>query len=312
MRVKFRLSLLVVLPFVVTDPVIAQQKNTPPQQKSVPAQQNGPVQQPSAPAQQPSPQDILWAEIEKLDWKLGPNQGDIGGTATIAVPKGSAFLSSTGTRRFLELQGNLGSDNSYTFAPGNLSWFSVFSFDRSGYVADDEKIDPDQLLAILKKSNVEGNEERKRRGLETLVLEDWFVTPHYDVQTKRLEWGTKLRQTAGDITVNYSIRLLGRTGVMSAVLVSDPTSLDKDIKSFKTALAGFDFNSGQKYSEFRTGDKVAEYGLAALIVGGAAAVAAKSGAFKFLGKFLFVGVLGGLAAAWAAIRSFFSRKQTQS
>src|SRR6266436_3538559 len=88
-----------------------------------------------------------------------------------------------------------------------------------------------------------------------------------------------------------------------------PTSLDKDIKSFKTALAGFDFNSGQNYSEFRSGDKVAEYGLAALIVGGAAAAAAKSGAFKFLGKFMVVGVFGGLAAAWAAIRTFASRKR---
>ena len=96
---------------------------------------------------------------------------------------------------------------------------------------------------------------------------------------------------------------------MSAVLVSDPASLDKDIKSFKAALAGFDFDQGQKYSEFRSGDKVAEYGLAALIVGGAAAVAVKSGAFKALGKFLIFGVFGGLAAAWAAIRSFVSRRR---
>jgi uncharacterized membrane-anchored protein len=309
MRVGFGLPCLVVLLFVIVDPGMAQQKSTPSQQKNGPTQQNVPVQQPSAPAQQPSPQDSLWAQIEKLDWKLGPNQGDIAGTATIVVPKGSAFLSSAGTRRFLELQGNLGVDNGFTFAPGDISWFSVFSFDPSGHVADEEKIDPDELLAILKKSNAEGNEERKKRGLETLVLEDWFVAPHYDIQTKRLEWGTRLREASGGVIVNYSIRLLGRTGVMSALLVSDPTSLDKDIKSFKTALAGFDFNSGQKYAEFRTGDKVAEYGLAALIVGGAAAAAAKSGAFKFLGKFMVIGVFGGLAAAWAAIRTFFGRKQ---
>jgi uncharacterized membrane-anchored protein len=309
MRVGFGLPWLVVLSFFTPDPGIAQQRSTPSQQKSSPAQQNAPVQQPSAPAQQPSPQDGLWAQITKLDWKLGPTQGDIAGVAAIVVPTGSAFLSSAGTRRFLELQGNLGSDNGFTFAPGDISWFSVFSFDPSGHVPDEEKIDPDELLAIMKKSNADANEERKKRGLPTLVLEDWFVTPHYDIQTKRLEWGTRLRQASGEVTVNYSIRLLGRTGVMSAVLVSDPMSLDKDIRSFKSALAGFDFNSGQKYSEFRTGDRVAEYGLAALIVGGAAAAAAKSGAFKFLGKFLFVGVLGGLATAWAAVRRVFARKR---
>jgi len=289
---------------------MAQQKSTPSQQKSAPAQQHSaPVQQPTPPAQQPSAQDEQLSQLAKLDWKIGPTQGDIAGIAAIVVPKGLVFLSSAGTRRFLELNGNLGVDSHFTFAPSDLDWFSVFSFDPSGYVPDDEKIDPDALLDILKKGNVAGNEERKKRGLETLVLEDWYVTPHYDVQTKRLEWGTKLRQLSGEVTVNYSIRLLGRTGVMSAVLVSNPTSLDKDIRSFKTALAGFNFNSGQKYLEYRTGDKVAEYGLAALIVGGAAAAAAKSGAFKFLGKFIGVGVFGGLAAAWAAIRSFASRKR---
>jgi uncharacterized membrane-anchored protein len=258
---------------------------------------------------QPTAQNELWAQVEKLDWKSGPTQGVVAGVATIAVPSGWAFLGSPGTRRFLELQGNLASDNNFTFVPNDIRWFSVFAFDPTGYVPDDEKIDPDALLDILKKNNETGNEERRRHGLETLVLEDWYVVPHYDVQTKRLEWGTRLRQASGGIAVNYTVRLLGRTGVMSAMLVSDPASLDKDVKEFKSALAGFDFYAGQKYSEYRSGDKVAEYGLAALIVGGAAAVAVKSGAFKVLGKFLAFGAFGGLAAVWAAVRSFFSRKR---
>lgn len=160
-------------------------------------------------AQQRSAETDFWGQINKLDWKFGPTQGNIGGIASLSVPNDSVFLSSIDTRRFLELQGNLGSDGNYTFAPKNLSWFSVFSFDESGYVKDDEKIDPNELLAILKKSNASTNEERRRRGIKTLTLEDWYVAPHYDVQTKRLEWATKLRGEAGDITVNYTVRLFG-------------------------------------------------------------------------------------------------------
>jgi uncharacterized membrane-anchored protein len=253
--------------------------------------------------------DDLWSQIKKLDWKFGPTTGKIAGAATIVVPRDAVFLSSSGTRRFLELQGNVGSDDNFTFAPSDLSWFSVFSYDPTGHVADDETIDPDALLDLLKKNSMAGDEERRRRGLETLVLEDWYVTPHYDVQTRRLEWATKLRGASGGVTVNYAIRLLGRTGVMSALLVSSPASLDKDIKSFKAALAGFDFNAGQKYAEFRTGDKVAEYGLAALIVGGAAAAAAKSGAVNFIGKYIGVVIVGGLTAAFAALRGFLARRQ---
>ncbi len=195
-------------------------------------------------------------------------------------------------------------------APRNYSWFAVFSFDASGYVKDDEKINPDELLATLKESNKAGIEERRRLRLPLLHLEGWTVTPHYDLQTKRLEWGTRLRGEDNSIVVNYSTRLLGRTGVMKAILVTSPNSLQNDLRDFRSALNAFDFNAGQKYSEFRTGDKVAEYGLAALVLGGAAAVAAKSGIFKGLFKLLAVGAIAFGAAIMAFFKRLFGQPQT--
>jgi uncharacterized membrane-anchored protein len=97
--------------------------------------------------------------------------------------------------------------------------------------------------------------------------------------------------------LNYTVRLLGRTGVESAILVSRPETLDDDIKSFKKALQGFEFNAGERYSEFKQGDRIAEFGLAALVAGGAAAVATKAGFWKVLG--------GALAAFWKVIAAFF-------
>jgi uncharacterized membrane-anchored protein len=83
------------------------------------------------------------------------------------------------------------------------------------------------------------------------------------------------------------------------------------IVDFKDKLSGFDFNQGERYSEYRQGDKVAEYGLAALIVGGATAVAAKKGFFTvilaFLAgawKFIALAFVGGFA--W--IKSLFTQK----
>ena len=84
-----------------------------------------------------------------------------------------------------------------------------------------------------------------------------------------------------------------RTGYEAATLVSSPDSLQQDIVAFKSALKGFDFNAGEKYSEFKQGDRIAEFGLAALVAGGAAAVAVKTGFWKVL--------LGGLAAFWKFI-----------
>jgi uncharacterized membrane-anchored protein len=251
----------------------------------------------------------VFAEISNLGWTLGPSTGKIASRASIEVPAEHAFLSAADTSKFLTLMRNLPRSDSYTLAPTDLTWFALFDFEDTGYVKDDEKIDADAVLKALKEGNARGNEERRRRGLPVLNLEGWFVSPHYDVATKRLEWATRLSSESGDVTVNYRIRLLGRAGVMSAVLVSDPQSLDQDIRAFKTVLNGFSFDAGERYSEFRAGDKVAEYGLAGLIVGGAAAAAAKTGLFKVLGKFAIFIFVGAAAGVMGFLRWLFGQRK---
>jgi uncharacterized membrane-anchored protein len=254
---------------------------------------------------QGSAEEKFWAEVKKLSWDFGPATGKIAGRASISVPQGYVFLSAADTNKFLALMDNLPRTDSYTLAPDRLEWFAVFDFAGTGYVRDDEALDADAIFQALKEGNTRANEERKNRGLPGLYLESWFVAPHYDLQTKRLEWATKLRSAAGEYSVNYNIRLLGRAGVMNAVLVSDPTALENDIRAFKTALTGFSFDSGERYSEYRAGDKIAEYGLTGLIVGGAAAAAAKTGAFKFLGKFAMIIIAGAGALILGVVRKLF-------
>jgi len=68
---------------------------------------------------------------------------------------------------------------------------------------------------------------------------------------------------------------------------------------------------GQAYADFREGDRVAEYGLGALIVGGAAAVAAKKGFFAVIAKFLIAGwklLLVGLVAVGGFFKRLFGRR----
>jgi uncharacterized membrane-anchored protein len=178
-----------------------------------------------------------------------------------------------------------------------------------GYVKDDEKIDADELLKSLKESDGPANEQRRSLGMSELYTEGWLVPPHYDMTTKRLEWGLRLRDSSGAQTINYTSRLLGRSGVMSAILVSDPAAVGSDMEVFRRHLAGFAFVPGQTYSEYTSGDKVAEYGLGALVLGGAAAAAAKSGLLKSLGKFIWVIVLGVVAAISAVFKKLTGKKE---
>jgi uncharacterized membrane-anchored protein len=69
-------------------------------------------------------------------------------------------------------------------------------------------------------------------------------------------------------------------------------------------LGGFEFTSGNKYSEFVRGDKIAEYGLAGLIVGGTGVALLKSGLLQKFGKAIVVGIvalLGALKKMWNAM-----------
>jgi len=256
-------------------------------------------------------QESLQQQFAALPWQAYPAVGQIAAVAQISLAKDLRFLDAAGTSRFLELNGNPPRSDEYALVSMTGRWFAIFDFDKSGYVKDDQRLDPAELLSVLKKQNEGGIAERRRLKLTVLNLDGWAVEPHYDGETHRLEWGTRLSGDDGKIVVNYTVRLLSRSGVMSAILVSAPETLDADIKEFKTALRGFDFKSGEGYSEFRQGDRVAQYGLAALIVGGAAAVATSSGLMKGLGKFVAYGAFAAIAAVAAFFKRLFRRKPRQ-
>ncbi len=69
---------------------------------------------------------------------------------------------------------------------------------------------------------------------------------------------------------------------------------------------------GETYAEFKPGDKVAEYGLAALILGGAAAVATKKGFWAIIAgaAVAFWKLIAGVVIAlFAGIGRVFKKKQ---
>ncbi|AIJ46876.1 DUF2167 domain-containing protein [Comamonas testosteroni] len=253
----------------------------------------------------------LPAEIKALHWQES-GKGEIADKASVKIPSGYAFLGEADTSKLLQAFGNPPSSDHFLIAPKSLDWFAVFSYDDTGYVKDDEKIDADDLLKSMQSGDKAGNEQRKKLGLEALYTDGWQVPPHYDTATKRLEWGLRLRGESGEKNVNYTSRILGRSGVMTATLVSDTATLAQNTEEFKKVLAGFDYNSGQTYAEFKNGDKVAAIGLGALVLGGAAAVATKKGLWGAIAGFLAAGwkiVAAAAVALFAGIGKLFGRKK---
>jgi uncharacterized membrane-anchored protein len=256
-----------------------------------------------APMAQDGGDDAEPSPIERLNWQVGPTEVEVPGGAVFKVPEGFAFLDEEESRKFADITQNIPGPGETTFAPVDLSWFAVFQFDEVGYIKDQDEIDAEAILTDLRANQLEANKELAQRGWSQLSVDGWAFPPRYDGATQRLEWAVNLTSLdTQDKVVNFNTRVLGRRGYMRVVLVAGPDVLEPSVASFKTAMEGFAFQPTEAYAAFQQGDRIAEYGLAALIVGGAAAAASKSSAVKSFLKFILLGIAVAGAAAWGWIK----------
>ena len=187
------------------------------------------------------------------------------------------------------------------------SWGVVISYENEGYVKDDDanKLNYNEMLTTMQKSIREGNEARVKAGYPAMELVGWAEPPQYDAASKKLFWAKELAfGDAKEHTLNYDMRILGRRGVLilRAVAGMDQLAQIRDARS--QILGMVNYNQGHRYADFNPKtDKVAAYGVAALVLGG---IAAKAGVFKLLipailaaKKFIIIGLV--------AAASFFKR-----
>ncbi len=245
--------------------------------------------------------------FRQVSWLKGPGKGAIGDVAEINVPPGYVFAAGADTKRLMEAMQNPtnGTELGF-FSPSSFDWFMVFTFDKTGYIRDDEKnnLDADAMLKSIKENNDESNKERTRKGWATINLIGWVQQPRYNEATHNLEWAVK-GESNGSPVVNWNTRILGRQGVMTVNLITDPSTLESILPRYNQILANYSYNQGNRYEEFRQGDKISEYGLTALVVGGATAAAVKTGAAKWLWKLIVV-AFGGIGVF---LKNLFSRKK---
>jgi uncharacterized membrane-anchored protein len=259
-------------------------------------------------------QSALRKQIKELQWIHGPQQVELFGNATFNVPSGYVFLNPAETAKLEAITHNIGGGTEYFLAPEDLHWGAHFSFKDDGYVKDDEKIDAESLLQSIKDGTASANKLRRERGWDEMEVVGWQTSPHYETQTNRLEWAVIGKDLKTNIAiVNFNTRILGRGGVMSAVLIADPHDLSAATDEFKSTLAGFAYVPGQRYAEYRPGDKVAKYGLAALVTGGAAAIAVKTGLWKVIASAAIAGwkvIAAAFVALFGGLMKRFKRKSS--
>jgi len=245
----------------------------------------------------------------------GPNTIALRDQAQLALPSGYGFVPQEQAAALMRSMGNRTSDDfiGLVFPEWqSQTWFVSIQFEDSGYVKDDDakNWNADELLQSLKDGTEAGNDERAEMGIPALTVTRWVEVPKYESGTHRLVWSAEATlkdQEDADPTINYNTYALGRDGYISLNLVTTSSRVEADKPSAQELLSAVTFNDGKRYTDFDAStDKVAAYGLAALVAGVAAkklGLLAIGGAFLL--KFAKVIALGAAALGgglWSRLR----------
>ncbi len=275
-------------------------------------------------AQEKEDKAALREKAQKIADGLNYQKGEItlkGGLAKIRVPEEFRYLDSKDANTVLSrLWGNPPDSSTLgLIVPAKISvaseeaWVVIITYDEEGYVKDDdaEKMDYDKQMRTMKENTQEESKEREKSGYGSIELVGWATQPRYDKTTNKMYWAKELKFAGSpENTLNYNIRMLGRRGVLVLNAVAGMSQLQEIESATPAVLAMVDFQEGHRYTDFNAStDKVATYGLAALVVGG---LAAKAGLFKGLfvailaaKKVVIVAVVA--VAAW--LKKVFGKKE---
>lgn len=257
-------------------------------------------------------------EAAKQAAQAGPQDIAVAGQATLHLPEGKVFIPQPQATQLMRAMGNPGEHSDLqglVFPQGQGGWFATLRFEKSGYIKDDDARDwnADDLLKSYREGTEAANEERAKLGVPALEITGWAEKPAYAADTHRLVWAMSSRHKgapAGEEQgVNYNTYALGREGYLSLNLITGLNDLSAHKSEAQSLLAALQFDEGKGYADFNSStDHVAEYGLAALVLGvGAKKLGLLAIVFAFVAKFAKV-ILLALAAFGGVFMKFFKRK----
>jgi uncharacterized membrane-anchored protein len=262
-----------------------------------------------ASAAEPAPRDEAREPSDQPHPEIGPKKIELGDDLALDLPEGMGYFNRVDAKKLMEKMGNPTDESlrGLVFKP-DARWLIVLKYVGDGYVKDDDaaELNADEILSSIKDGTEHANEFRKEKGIPAIHVDGWTEPPHYDRAIHHLIWGIRGKDDDGSIsTINYYTRVLGRRGFVALNLMDDPATIEASKADGLAVLRATTFKAGARYEDFdKKTDKVAEYGLAALVLGGAGAVALKVAKVGLLAKF-GAKLLALLVAAKKAVVLFF-------
>jgi uncharacterized membrane-anchored protein len=243
----------------------------------------------------PETEEALDAEYGKLKWVEEPGRYDLErSNSALSFAAGRSILLGYDAERLLFLMN--GSEFPLTEAvlyDDASDVFVVYEFFDDGFVKDEDwsDVDADALLDSVREGSERQNEERAKHGISPMTVTGWRERPKYDAASNMVRWAIEFDE-GGSTTVNAIALKLSRHGYEQLTWVGSGKQYETMGGLLVTAMDNHAFNEGFRYADFQDGDKVAAYGLGALV---ATVAGAK------LGKGILVALLLFLKKGWILV-----------
>jgi uncharacterized membrane-anchored protein len=251
------------------------------------------------------------AAFRAMHWKKG-TQKLSASHGTFVVPRNGTMLVGSEATRADQLINGASDPSVEGFA--EFAHRSLYvSYVGEGFVtADDWKdVNADDLMKNIKDGTEQANAERAKAGVGALHVDGWVQKPTFDANRKSVRWVTHAHDDAGRTIVNAVAMQLGRQGYERFTLVSNGKDPNGDAALLSSAAGDYSFDPGFRFSDYVKGDKLAGYGIAALVGTAAGATIAKTvgfGALLRLVKKFFLVIIAVLVGAFRYLRGMFGRK----
>ncbi|WP_162009679.1 DUF2167 domain-containing protein [Methylocystis heyeri] len=288
---------------------------------------------PQAVSSEPNPDEEAKAYAAMLAQGLkGPTEVRIADRATMWLPAGRVFLEGEQARKLLGIDPASWDDATLGVVlpvASGPKWIAYVDLMSDGYIKDDEgkSLDAGNLLAAYKSEVDSQNPGRARLGLTPLEVTGWLTEPSYDAKhhlSSCIGATAQGSKNPDDSIVNCTSFALGRDGAVKVVVSGDEAGFAQFKGEAPALVDTIVFDKGKGYEDADLSmDRVAGYGLSALVTGavalkkltGAAAAATtvkKVGLFSLIAAKIFKAwklLLAGAALLAAGARLIARKRQ---
>lgn len=253
----------------------------------------------------------LFEQVTALDWKTEGEWPLSSSKSMLKVPEGYIFVLGEDAKKYTTINNEPFDDNLEAYVVDNSFTHSILlEFANAGFVTlDDWKhLDSEALLKAIRENTENANIERKKLGQVEIHVLGWVQKPTLDPVTKIVYWAIEADVGEPETSINAVALRLGREGFERVVWITNPSSFTTSGGSLETILQAHSFEKGFRYEDHQKGDRLAEFGIAALVTSSLGIKMLKAGSLFFTLKKFGAFIIAGVVTGFFKLKKFLKKE----